>query len=484
MSRSIFTKHFILFVLLFTIGFISVLAVSLSFYIQFYDKEKQDTLYNITMRISKEIEYNFQVSTESFFKSLNFTETSFNANFMVIDSSGNLITENNEDLNKNLNIITEIFNKSDTKQVLGSIVEKTSDLGTLLSSFNVNSNNSKYYCYQISNEIYMQNTSKYYYLVGFMRDSARSQLVINYIEIIGLIFILIISVVIIFNYVISKKIMNKLHKIAKITYVCSKGDYSNRIPVSEEPEDELDEISKSVNILSQRMDNIDDMIKTFISNISHEFRNPMTSISGFINGIIDGTIPENKREHYLYLISNEIMRINRFINVMSDTIKIQSNIENININKFDLIEAFNSAVLHYQKILNEKNIKLKLDTPEKEVIVNADKTLLKEALLCIIDNAVKFSSDNSDIDVIIGCDEDSTFITVKNYGIGIKEDEKLKIFDRFYKTDFSRAKNSETFGLGLYIVHTIIVMFHEGEIKIESEPDEFFEITVKIPINE
>lgn len=258
----------------------------------------------------------------------------------------------------------------------------------------------------------------------------------------------------------------------------AEGDFSKRVPVLND--DEIGELSIAFNNMTDSLSKMEGMRRSFIGNVSHELRTPMTTIAGFIDGIIDGTIPEDKQKEYLKTVSDEVKRLSRIVESMLNISRLESGTLTLNKTTFDLSSALINVVLSREATIEKYNLKIDgLDTLQKTEIT-ADYDLIYQVLYNLIDNAVKFTDENGRINFAIYDNGNSIELAVKNTGEGIEKEQLGLIFDRFYKIDKSRSTNKNSTGLGLFIVKTIVNL-HGGKIIAESTPGDFTIFRVILP---
>ena len=222
------------------------------------------------------------------------------------------------------------------------------------------------------------------------------------------------------------------------------------------------------------------MRRNFIANISHELKTPMTTIAGFIDGILDGTIPPEKQKHYLGIVSQEVKRLSRLVRTMLDLSRIDSGEMKLRPARFDLTNTVFSALLSFEDAIETKKIEVRGLEDTESIFVDGDPDMIHQVVYNLIDNAVKFTNEGGYIEIRVRGIPGKTVVSVENSGAGIAPDELPLIFDRFYKTDKSRSQDKNGMGLGLYIVRTIIRL-HGGEIKAESVQNEFCRFVFWLP---
>ena len=245
-------------------------------------------------------------------------------------------------------------------------------------------------------------------------------------------------------------------------------------------DDEIGELARSFNNMAESLSASENVRRSFVANVSHELKTPMTTIAGFIDGILDDTIPEEKQSYYLNIVSEEIKRLARLVRSMLDLTRLDSGEMKLNYQKFDLLSILVTIIITFEQEIERKNIEIRgLDsiTPK---MVYGDKDLIHQVVYNLIENAVKFTNENGYIEFDITEDNEQTNFVVKNSGTGINQSEISMVFDRFYKTDKSRSKDKKGLGLGLYLVRSIIRM-HGGDISAKSEYGQYCEFDFYIP---
>jgi len=216
---------------------------------------------------------------------------------------------------------------------------------------------------------------------------------------------------------------------------------------------------------------------SFVSDVSHELRTPMTSIAGFVQSILDGTVPEEQREKYLKIVLDESLRLKKLVSDMLDMSRMSSSEYQLTIEEFDLNELVRLAIVGLYNKVEEHNLEISFnddgdedfdeDYEEEKLMVIADKDSIMRVLINIIDNAIKFSYPNTTIGIKTWKANKKIYVSVGNYGDGIDGSDLSNIFNRFYKTDKSRNKVRSGAGLGLSMVKNILTL-HKQSIWVES----------------
>ena len=220
--------------------------------------------------------------------------------------------------------------------------------------------------------------------------------------------------------------------------------------------------------------------RRFVANVSHELKTPMTTIGGFIDGIIDGTIPPEKQPYYLSIVSTEIKRLSRLVQSMLSLSKPESGEQQINRSDFDICDMVFKIVVSQEQRIAEREIGIEGLDQMPPTVVNADYDLIYQVIYNLVDNAVKFTDTGGTITFSVVSFENAVEFKIRNTGEGIDQKDLPFVFERFYKTDKSRSAVKDSTGLGLYLANTIIAI-HGGKISVQSEVGRFTEFTFILP---
>jgi signal transduction histidine kinase len=206
----------------------------------------------------------------------------------------------------------------------------------------------------------------------------------------------------------------------------------------------------------------------------------MTTIGGFINGILDGTIPAEKQPYYLNIVSSEIDRLSRMVTMMLNISKIETGNVDMNIEAFDISPKLVTTFLGFEQLISKKNIEVAGLEDLEVTTVHGDSAMIDQVIYNLVDNAVKFTEKDGKITINTASDKKYSYFAITNSGKGIPEKDINKVFDRFYKVDQSRSTDVKSTGLGLYLIKTIVSL-HNGTVTVESQPDNYTRFTVKLP---
>lgn len=260
------------------------------------------------------------------------------------------------------------------------------------------------------------------------------------------------------------------------------GDLEARVKIDDDCSEEMEELALAFNNMASSLQKSEYQRQEFVANVSHELKTPMTVISGYIDGILDGTIPESNREYYLTIVSEETRRLSRLVRSMLDISRLQSEggIPEEKKLHFDLEDCAGQALLTFEKKINDKKINVIVDMPDHPVNTIANRDYITQVIYNLLDNAVKFCPEGGDLGLSIVENGGKAFVTVSNQGETIPPEELPLVFERFHKTDKSRSLNRDGWGLGLYIVKTIVCS-HGEDISVSSR-DGKTEFTFTMPL--
>lgn len=279
-------------------------------------------------------------------------------------------------------------------------------------------------------------------------------------------------------FFISKKIIDPLKQMAAAARSFAAGKFDVRVPVR--GRDEVAELATAFNNMAASLAQLEDMRRTFLSSVSHDLRTPMTTISGFIDGIIDGAIPPEKHEYYLDVIRTEVRRLSRLVSNLLDIARIQAGERKFTKTAFDICEMARLILISFEQKIDAKKLDVEFDCKWDKMTVFADRDAIYQILYNICDNAVKFSREGGKYKISILEKEKRVYVSVFNEGQGIPAEELPFVFDRFYKSDRSRSLDKTGVGLGLYIAKTIIDA-HDEEIWVKSVYGENCEFVFTLP---
>ena len=273
-------------------------------------------------------------------------------------------------------------------------------------------------------------------------------------------------------YFITERIVSPIKEMGKAAKSFAAGKFDVRVPVTGHVE--ISELAVAFNNMASSLADLENMRSTFLSNVSHDLRTPMTTISGFIDALLDGTIPPEKHEYYLRMIGDEVRRLSRLVAALLDVSRIQAGDRKFTMKAFDICEMARVILLSFEQKIDRKKLDVEFETDNENMYVWADRDAIYQILYNICDNAVKFSRDGGKYRIRIIEREKKVFVSVYNEGEGIKAEDVPHVFERFYKGDKSRGLDKTGTGLGLYIAKSIIDA-HNEEIWVKSKYGEYCE---------
>ena len=242
-----------------------------------------------------------------------------------------------------------------------------------------------------------------------------------------------------------------------------------RVKQQEDPTDEMGALIDSFNKMADSLQNAENRRSEFIANVSHELRTPMTTIAGFADGILDGTIPKDQETKYLTSIRDETRRLSRLVRDMLDASQTRARAADPSKRTvFDLTELVLQTLLSFETRATQKNLDVDPQLPENHIMVIADKDAITRVIYNLLDNAVKFATPGSCLTLRLYRDAQKAYVSIKDIGETIPQDDLPFIFDRFHKSDRSRSLDKDGVGLGLYLVKSIINS-HDEDIAVKSE---------------
>lgn len=297
-----------------------------------------------------------------------------------------------------------------------------------------------------------------------IEQSSVSLLNISYIT---LVILLLLSIIILIFF--TEIVYIPLRKITYATEQYASGNMHYEFQV--ESDDEIGYLAACLNFMASEIARSEDDQKKFVANVSHDFRSPLTSMRGYLEAMLDGTIPPEMHDKYLHIVLNETERLAK----LTSSLLVLNNLNTkgmlLDRMDFDINQVIRNTAASFEGTCRQKTIAIEMVLTGNSMYVNADMGKIQQVLYNLMDNAIKFSHHDSIIRIETSVKKNKLFVSVKDTGIGIpKEDLKL-IWDRFYKSDLSRGKDKKGTGLGLSIVKEIITA-HGEHINVISTPGE------------
>lgn len=474
-KRSLFYSLMNMSVYIVIFSFVIVFAFSFSFIGRYIINERrallESNIEQISDLTSMLIESNNDIRFQSLYQvSLETISNSTNSNIIILNNEGELFFRTKThgiELNSQ-----ELSNNSYVKNILSG--KKITDIGTLggaLHSEAMSVGSPIYYNSKIAGAVLMFVATP---SLTMVKNSIMGLMLIASLISAGLCLVL--------SYFLSKRISKPLKEMNNASKKVAAGNYGTH--VTDYDRDKITEISELIdtfNSMSDSIENAEQSRRDFVSNLSHELRTPMTSISGFIEGILDGTISSDRQEQYLTISLNEIRRLSRLVTEMVDLSRIENSVLKLNMLEFDINECIRQQIIRFESKINEKHINVDVTFLYEECICLCDKDAITRVIINLLDNAVKFCNIGGTIKIDVTTDVNNAVISIENSGEGIESDDLKHVFDKFYKTDKSRSLDKKGVGLGLYIAKSIIRQ-HEQTIKAESEIGKYTKFTFTLPL--
>jgi len=470
MKLKLFNKYFLMTTLIIVFS-LSVMMIILSFVLNDYiARSKNETLYKSCQQVNEFVEGNLKSKekiTEEGLKGIvgSLAEVS-DSEIFITDNDGNVFVCSCDDWNNsgscvhtNTRISYLDFSKSANKDGIG-----LSKLGIY-----------KTMHYVAASRLYENN--------GMVYSTAPVSTISNLLSTVVNIYLLsaMLPIILMFVsiYTMTYRMVKPLKSMSQASKAMAKGDFSRRIPVMSD--DEIGELSMSFNMMTNNLAQLEGMRRSFVANVSHELKTPMTTIGGFIDGILDGTIEKDKQNYYLSIVSEEVKRLSRLVQSMLSMAKLESGEFKLKPELFDLSGLLCTIVISQEQRIEKSGLNIIGLDELQNVSVTADRDLIYQVIYNLVDNAIKFNEQNGEIRFSLKAEGKNAVFTISNKGSGIPEKDMPFVFERFYKVDKSRSASKNSTGLGLYIVKTIISA-HGGSITVAGKENEFTSFTVTLPL--
>lgn len=453
MKHSIYNKILIGYIIFAALSLISINTFISSKVMDTETRRQASELYNQANAASTYYSNNYYNVYDSFQhdyeRDVNVSFTPQDTNIWIVGMSNDILYSSTPDSDPEvLPDLSEYF--TDTYYVVGTFNGITKE--ELLTVYSPIVNNYQYYGYVVMNK----------------SMSAVENRHIQIMNMINISFIIIFAFSMIVLVIFSIFVYKPLTDIMNATKEYAKGNYDYE-GLKIHSHDELRSLADSLTFMSGAFKNLYSGQKKFIANISHDFRSPLTSIKGYVEAMLDGTIPVEMQEKYLKIVISETERLTKLTGSLLTLNTFDANGIMIELSDFDIVPVIKDTMASFEGQCNAKSIKIKLSHEDKDYMVSADKMRIQQVIYNLIDNAIKFSPTNADIEVDVSDKNDKVFVSVKDYGIGISPENQTKIWDRFYKADDSRGKDKKGTGLGLAIVKEIINAHNENINVVSTE---------------
>jgi len=457
MRKTLYLKFVLAYIIFGMFGFIIVTTFVPSMTEQHLVREKAESLYSEATLIANTYAsglYTSETNLETVKSQLDALAVYMSSIIRIINPSGRMVLDTTMSLNVEDVVIIENFDPTVTGgsyYIIGNFFGNFDrDVLTVLSP--------------ITSEYKVRGYVVIHCDMADIEQSCNSLLTISYITL-AILFLLSLIILIFFT----EMVYVPLRKITYATEQYASGNMHYELQV--DSDDEIGYLSACLNYMSSEIARSEDDQKKFVANVSHDFRSPLTSIRGYLEAMIDGTIPPEMHEKYLNIVLNETERLTKLTNSLLTLNNLNTRGMLLDRSDFDINQVIRNTAATFEGTCRQKTIAIEMVLTGNTMYVNADMGKIQQVLYNLMDNAIKFSHHDSIIRIETSEKKNKLFVSVKDTGIGIpKEDLKL-IWDRFYKSDLSRGKDKKGTGLGLSIVKEIINA-HNEHINVISTPGE------------
>lgn len=455
MKKTLYLKFVLAYFIFGVFGFIIVTTFVPNMTKEHLVREKAESLYSEATLIANTYAsglYTNEASLETVKVQLDSLSVYLNSTIRIINPSGRVVLDTQTPINVEDVVMIEDFDPTITS---GSYYTINDFFGTfegdVLSVFAPITSNYKVKGYVVINTDMWD-----------IQESCNSLLNISYITLV-ILFLLSLIILIFFTEIV----YIPLRKITHATEQYAAGNMHYEFQV--DSEDEIGYLAACLNFMANEIARSEDDQKKFVANVSHDFRSPLTSIRGYLEAMIDGTIPPEMYDKYLNIVLNETDRLTKLTNSLLTLNNLNTKGMLLDITDFDINRVIRNTAASFEGTCRKKTIAIEMVLTGDVMYVHADMGKIQQVLYNLIDNAIKFSHHDSVIRIETSMKKNKIFVSVKDTGIGIPKDDQKLIWDRFYKSDLSRGKDKKGTGLGLSIVKEIIAAHGEHINLISTE---------------
>lgn len=289
----------------------------------------------------------------------------------------------------------------------------------------------------------------------------------NLIQTLWLPVLLVFGVGLLLIFILNYQLTMPLLQMSSAARDIARGDFSARVTVRSQ--DEVGQLACAFNSMAKELAEIDATRKDFVANISHELRTPLTSVNGFVQGLLDGTIPKEETRRYLEIVHSETQRLSSLTREMLLISQVEANKLSLEYSQYDQNELMRRALLNLEQKIEHKGVEINIKLAPGRILVNADQNKIEQVIINLLDNAVKFTPRGGKISLRTYVKDNRCYCEIADTGAGIPAESQPYVFDRFYTANKARTGTGSGTGLGLAIVKKILIL-HNQDIKLESEP--------------
>ncbi|MCD7725362.1 MAG: ATP-binding protein [Clostridiales bacterium] len=442
MRKTLYLKFILAYIIFGLFGFVVVATFVSNMTMDHLKKETADSLYKEATLIANTYAsdlYNNETSLETVKAQLDALDTYLNATIWIINPSGRMILDSSSPVDVENEVVVENFDPTITAgsyYTVGNFFDTFDE--NMLSVFAPITSD-----YKVKGYVVIHSS------ISSIQTETDQLLNISYIMLL-ILFLLSLIILIFFTEIV----YIPLRKITVATEQYASGNMHYEFTV--ESEDEMGYLAATLSYMASEIARSEDDQKKFVANVSHDFRSPLTSIKGYLEAMIDGTIPPEMHEKYLTIVLNETERLTKLTNSLLTLNNLNTKGMMLNKTDFDINTIIRNVAASFEGTCRKKMIAIELVLTGDEMYVVADMDKIQQVLYNLLDNAIKFSHHNSVIKLETTEKHSKIFVSVKDNGIGIPKDDLKLIWDRFYKSDLSRGKDKKGTGLGLSITKEII----------------------------
>lgn len=461
MKRTLYLKFVLAYLIFAFFGFIVVATFTSSMTLEHMKRERADALYKEALLISNSYAadlYNNEITLESVWRQIEAIGTFLDASVWIVNPSGLIVLDSSSALD--IQNPETIPNFSPT--ITGNSFYTVGDFFGMFEDDMISAFAPITGSYKVKGYVIIHAS------MNKLQKSCDSLLNISYLTL-AILFLLSLIILLFFTALV----YIPLRKITHATEQYAIGNF--RYDFQVDSEDEIGYLAASLAYMASEVAKSEDNQKHLVANISHDFRSPLTSMRGYLEAMLDGTIPPELHEKYLGVVLNETDRLTKLTNSLLTLNNLNTNGMILEKSHFDINQVIKNTAASFEGTCRQKLISIELVLTDEQMYVNADMVKIQQVLYNLVDNAIKFSHKNSSIKIETVEKSNKLMVSVKDYGIGIPKDSLKKIWNRFYKTDLSRGKDKKGTGLGLSITKEIIRSHNENinVISTEGEGTEF-----------
>lgn len=469
MRKTLYLKFILGYFIFGFFGFVVVATFVSNMTLEHLKREKADALYEeatlIAMTYASDL-YNSETSLDTVKRQLDALDTYLSATIWIINPSGRMILDSSSPVNVENEIVIENFDptvSSGSYYIVGNFFGSFDE--QMLSVFSPITSNFKVRGYVVIHTP-----------MSAIQASCNSLLNISYIMLV-ILFLLSLIILIFFTEIVYLP----LRKITEATEQYASGNMHYEFQV--DSEDEIGYLAATLSYMASEIARSEDDQKKFVANVSHDFRSPLTSIKGYLEAMLDGTIPPEMHEKYLNIVLNETERLTKLTNGLLTLNNMNTKGMLLDRTDFELNRVIRDTAASFEGTCRQKSIAIELVLTGDCIYVNADMGRIQQVFYNLLDNAIKFSHHDSVIRIETNEKSNKVYISVKDSGIGIPKDDLKLIWNRFYKSDASRGKDKKGTGLGLSITKEIIYA-HGEHINVISTEGVGSEFIFSLPVSD